>query len=213
MNSVFPSFIFSLFSSIQVFTFMRQFCKAEIVVCSAFLSSALKDLFREWSSANPFKPTSSGTTSCNVKAYAEYRFGPARLPCGTKQSRDLIVENFIPTFTLQNFGHRYDSNQASALPNTLNLDCRTWRRIWWSTVSNATLKSIMHIAHNSWFSKFHSTSFTTLIMEVSQLKFFLYTDWYSGINLWVSQYVRIVPELPSPELWRETLNCSQVCSY
>ena len=177
INSIYPLFIFSLFSSIQVFTFMRQFCKAEMIVCSAFLSSALKDLFKEWSSANPFKPTSPGTTSCSVEAYAEYRFWPARLPCGTEQSRDLIVENFVLTFTLQNLSHKYDLNQASALPDTPNLDYRALRRIWWSNMSNAALRSIMHIAQTSWFSKFHSTSFTTLIMEVSQLQFFLYTDW------------------------------------
>ena len=156
---------------------MWQSCKAEMVVCSAFLSSALKDLFKEWLSANPFKPTSSGTISCKVEAYAEYRFGPARLPCGTKQSQDLIVENFDPTLTLQNLVRRYDSNQASPHPDTLNLDCRTWRRIWWSTMSNTVLKSIIHVAHTSWFSKFCRTSFTTLIMEVSQLKFFLHANW------------------------------------
>ena len=44
INSVFPSFINSLFSSIQSLTSLRQFCKMEMVVCFAFLSSALKDL-------------------------------------------------------------------------------------------------------------------------------------------------------------------------
>ena len=37
-----------------------------------------------------------------MEAHAEYRFGPAILPCRTEQSRDPIVENFVPTFTLQN---------------------------------------------------------------------------------------------------------------
>ena len=58
MNSVFPSFILSVFLSIQSLTSLRQFCKMEMVVCSAFLSSALKDLFREWLSPNPFRHTS-----------------------------------------------------------------------------------------------------------------------------------------------------------
>ena len=68
MNSVFPSFICNLFLSIQSLTSLRQFCKMVMVVCSAFLPSALKDLLREWSSANPFRHTSSGTSSCRVEA-------------------------------------------------------------------------------------------------------------------------------------------------
>ena len=47
MNSVFPSFIFSLFSSIQSVTSLRHFCKIEMVVCSASLTFVLKDLLRE----------------------------------------------------------------------------------------------------------------------------------------------------------------------
>ena len=64
----------------------------------------------------------------------------------------------------------------------------TDKRISWSTVSKAALRSIVVNAVTHLFSVDHKMSFMNLFNAVSQL-LYIYTDCYSGIRLYFSHCV------------------------
>ena len=80
INSVYCAFIFSLFSFIQVPTFIRQDSISLTALCSSVLPPAWNTLWMEWSSANPLMLISFGIQFVNVLEWALNRLGPAHDP-------------------------------------------------------------------------------------------------------------------------------------
>ena len=136
-----------------------------------------------WSSAYPYKFISWGTTYWREAAYASYKNGPARLPCGTLKFSGLDVEQEPFTLTLHSLGCRYESNQFKAVPLTTNSLFRISSSIQWSTVLNAADKSMATNAVISWSSNAHRQSFTSLVRAVLQVWNLQYANWYWGSML------------------------------
>jgi len=81
--------------------------------------------------------------------YAVNFMGPKTDPCGTLQSTDCGSDCCALTQTLSVLSRRYDLHQSNAASLTSKRWLRMRRSVWWSTVSNAALRSRRTSAHTS----------------------------------------------------------------
>ena len=113
MNTVLPSFIFRPFLSIQTFTSLLQFSRFLILFSPSSLLDAFKTIFQRVVICKTIDVREGGTISCTVNAYAEYRNGTQRLPCGTENCRSL-PDKYLSSTNMQDLGLRYVLNQLNA---------------------------------------------------------------------------------------------------
>lgn len=73
--------------------------------------------------------------------YSENKTGPKTEPWGTPLSREALFDLKDPKLTENDRSVKYDRNQLSAVPLIPAHDSRRERRIEWSTVSNAAVRS------------------------------------------------------------------------
>lgn len=95
--------------------------------------------------------------------------GPKMYPWGTPQRRETDKERNWPTDTIKDRDLRYDSNQWSAVPLMLTHWWRCDKRILWSTISKAALKSYQIKTTVSPESTANNKSFITFNSAVSVL--------------------------------------------
>ena len=91
------------------------------------------------------------------------------MPCGMEKFNCFADEYQFLILTLQDLGLRLEFTRSMALSLIPKLQCNVFKRMSWSTVLKAALKSIVTITVTSLFSMAHSESFTNLSIAVSHL--------------------------------------------
>ena len=110
--------------------------------------------------------------------------GPTTDPCGTPYLIHMDADVPTPTWKTWVRWSRYDWNQSRAMPSTLKRFSMVSRKIWWSIVSKAALKSNNTRAHNWPPSTDWAISLTTAVTAVSVEWCALYADCRGGSRLY-----------------------------
>ena len=114
--------------------------------------------------------------------------GPRQLPWGTPKSIPNRSDNTPSTVTLWERFHKYEANQSKTFPDTPNSVRRRLRRIWWSTISKAALRSRRIRSVACCLSIFIKMSFLILSRAVSVLWLGRYADWSVGKRLFLARW-------------------------
>ena len=110
INSVLLQFIFSHTLSIIFLISAMQLVRSKSVSFS-FCNPGLKAFMMLWSSVNPFRLIFSGHESFSTLLYETNMKAPVQLPWGALKVRSFSVEYLSFTWTLNDHGLKYVSNQ------------------------------------------------------------------------------------------------------
>ena len=120
--------------------------------------------------------------------YIVKRIGPNTDPWGTPQVNGELFE-FTPFIRTDCFlSERYDLNHWRATSRTPRWDCSPDKRMLWSMVSNAALKSRSNRMTHCFSSICLNISSCTEVNAVSVLWNFLYEDWNSSYRLLICMW-------------------------
>ena len=136
------SFKCKLLCSIQALTLLTQASSLSLVSSRSPASEFLNAQYFCVSSAYWWKETSWWLImSPSGAVYILYCSGPSTEPWGTPQVNGQLVDRSLPMDTNCFLSARYDVNYWQAAPCITKRLRSLWRRVWWSTASNAADKS------------------------------------------------------------------------
>ena len=114
--------------------------------------------------------------------------GPRQLPWGTPKSIPNQSDNIPSTVTFWEWLDKYEANQSRTFLDTPNSVHRRFRRIWWSTVSKAALRSRRIRSVACCLSMLIKTSFLIFNRAVSVLSLGRYANWSVGKRLFLTRW-------------------------